>query len=321
MLKKWRCFVFAVILTTSISAQAKDVTLVGETVGIKVYTDGLVVTDTVEVTTVDGKSINIAKGYGIEKGDIIKKINGKNVNSAKSISHAMETSESITLTVERNGKMLDVTVTPAKTKEGKKLGIWLRDSTAGLGTITCIDGDRFYALGHGICDIDTGSIMPIKKGIIQKCTNVGIVKGSRGSPGAITGDINDKILGNIYSNTQRGITGDAEDLKGTKTVTVADTEDVKKGKASILCNVDGAGVKEYEIEIKRIALPAKNGKDMIIEITDPELIEKTGGIIQGMSGSPILQDGKFVGAVTHVFINTPTRGYGILAKNMLGEKE
>ena len=217
--------------------------------------------------------------------------------------------------------MRDVCVTPANTKEGKKLGLWLRDSTAGLGTITCIDDDRFYALGHGICDIDTGSIMPIKKGIIQKCTNVNVIKGSKGEPGAITGDINDIILGNIYSNSHTGITGDAKNINGIKTVAVADTKDVKTGNASIVCNVDGTGVKEYAIEIKRIALPSKNGKDMIIEITDPELIKKTGGIIQGMSGSPILQNDKFIGAVTHVFINTPTRGYGILAENMLGEKE
>lgn len=321
MLKSIRCFIILVVIITGVSAQAKDITLVGETVGIKIYTDGLVVTDTTDITTTNGKSINIAKGYGIEKGDIIKKINGKEAISAKSISNAMENCKTITLTIDHNGKMRDVCVTPANTKEGKKLGLWLRDSTAGLGTITCIDGDRFYALGHGICDIDTGSIMPIKKGIIQKCTNVNVIKGSKGDPGAITGDINDIILGNIYSNSQTGITGDAKVINGIKTVAVADTKDVKTGNASIFCNVDGTGVKEYSIEIKRIALPSKNGKDMVVEITDPELIKKTGGIIQGMSGSPILQNGKFIGAVTHVFINTPTRGYAILAENMLGEKE
>lgn len=316
-----RCFVFAIILTIGVSAQAKDVTLVGETVGIKVYTDGLVVTDTTEITTVDGKKLNIAKGYGIEKGDIIKKVNRASAISAKTITDALNNNKAITITLERAGKLLDISVSPAITKDGKKLGLWLRDSTAGLGTITCIDGDKFYALGHGICDIDTGSIMPVKKGIIQKCTNVDIVKGSQGTPGAITGDINDRILGNIYANSPTGISGNATGLEGTKTVSVAETKDVEKGSASILCNVDGEGVKEYSIDIKRIALPSKNGKDMIIEITDPELIEKTGGIIQGMSGSPILQNGKFVGAVTHVFINTPTRGYGILAENMLSEKE
>lgn len=321
MLKSIRCFILSFVIITGVSAQAKDITLVGETVGIKIYTDGLVVTDTTEITTIDGKSINIAKGYGIEKGDIIKKINGKEAISAKSISNAMENGKTITLTVNRDGKMRDVCVTPANTKEGKKLGLWLRDSTAGLGTITCVDGDRFYALGHGICDIDTGSIMPIKKGIIQKCTNVNVIKGSKGEPGAITGDINDIILGNIYSNSQTGITGDARNINGIKSVAVADTKNVKTGNASIFCDVDGLGVKEYNIEIKRIALPSKNGKDMIIEITDPELIRKTGGIIQGMSGSPVVQNGKFVGAVTHVFVNDPTRGYAILAENILGKKE
>lgn len=318
---KYGALIFAIVLTLGISAQAKDVTLVGETVGIKVYTDGLVVTDTQEITTNDGKTVNIAKGYGIEKGDIIKEINGKSAVSAKTITEAMEKNDAITLTLLRKGKSFDVSVTPAQTQDGKKLGLWLRDSTAGLGTITCIDGDRFYALGHGICDIDTGDIMPVKKGIIQKCTNIEIIKGTKGNPGAITGEINDKIMGNINTNTQFGIAGNATSMTGTKTVTVAENSEIKKGAAKILCNADGEGVKEYDIEIKRIALPTSHGKDMIIEVTDPELIGKTGGIIQGMSGSPIVQGGKFVGAVTHVFVNNPTRGYGILAKNMLGEKE
>lgn len=229
----------------------------------------------------------------------------------------MEKNDTITLTIKRDGKMLDIAVAPADTPTGKKLGLWLRDSTAGLGTITCIDGDRFYALGHGICDIDTGDIMPVKKGIIQKCTNIEIVKGTQGNPGSITGEINDTILGNICSNTQTGIIGNATDITGTKTVTVAENSEIKKGSATILCNADGKGVKEYAMEIKRISLPTSNGKDMIIEITDPELIKKTGGIIQGMSGSPILQNGKIVGAVTHVFVNDPTKGYGIFIENML----
>ncbi len=315
------CFVFAFVLAMGISAQAKDVTLVGETVGIKIYTDGLVITDTQEVTTTDGKSVNIARGYGIEKGDIIKKINGSPAVSAKTISNALKENNTITLTLLRDGNSFDVLVTPAHTKEGKKLGLWLRDSTAGLGTITCIDGNRFYALGHGICDTDTGDIMPIKNGIIQRCTDISIVKGTKGDPGAITGEINDRLMGNIYTNNERGITGEAMGIIGCKTVTVAQANEVKRGKAKILCNLDGLGVKEYDIEIKRIALPSSSGKDMIIEVTDPQLIEKTGGIIQGMSGSPIIQNDKFIGAVTHVFVNTPTRGYGILAENMLAETE
>lgn len=311
------CFVFAFVLTMGFSAQAKDVTLVGETVGIKVYTDGLVITDTTDITTTDGKNVNIAKGYGIEKGDIIKKINGSPAVSAKSVSNALKGKNTVTLTLLRDGKTFDLTVIPANTKDGRKLGLWLRDSTAGLGTITCIDGDRFYALGHGICDIDTGSIMPLKNGTIQKCTNINIVKGTKGNPGAITGEINDRLMGNIKTNTQSGISGEAMGIIGYKTVAVAKAHEVKRGKAEIICNADGEGVKEYTIEIKRIAMPSSSGKDMVIEVTDPRLIEKTGGIIQGMSGSPIIQNGKLVGAVTHVFVNDPTKGYGILVENML----
>lgn len=314
-------FAFLFILTLSVTANARNVTVSGEITGIKVYTDGLVVTGTEEITTSEGKKVNIAKGYGIEVGDIIKKINGSGTVSAKAISDAINSYDTITLTVERKGKAIDISLTPATTHEGKKLGIWLRDSTAGLGTITCIDGDRFIGLGHGICDIDTGDIMPVKNGIIQKCTNIHIMRGENGSPGAIMGEINGKILGNISTNTQKGISGNVKSAANGKEMPIAQASEVRTGEAKIMCNVDGEGVKEYGIEIKRIALPSSHGKDMIIEITDPDLLAKTGGIIQGMSGSPIIQNDKLIGAVTHVFVNNPKRGYGIFIENMLAEAE
>ena len=309
--------VFAVFLSFSTYVHAQTVTVSGECVGVKVYTDGLIITDTTELTDTNGKSINIAAKYGIKKGDIIKKVNGTDAVSTSVLSEAVKNGEQITLSILHNSDIYDVTITPVTTKDGAKLGLWLRDSTAGLGTITCSIGDRFIALGHGICDIDTGDIMPVKHGIIQKCSKTGITKGKPGMPGAITGSINGTKLGEISSNTEYGLSGTVQSpIEGTDLAT-ADSREIRLGNASILADVDGEGIKEYSIKIKQLSPCSSAGKDMIIEITDKELIKKTGGIIQGMSGSPIIQNNKLIGAITHVFVNNPTRGYGIFIENML----
>ena len=313
--------VFAVFLSFSTYVHAQTVTVSGECVGVKVYTDGLIITDTTELTDTNGKSINIAAKYGIKKGDIIKKVNGTDAVSTSVLSEAVKNGEQITLSILHNSDIYDVTITPVTTKDGAKLGLWLRDSTAGLGTITCSIGDRFIALGHGICDIDTGDIMPVKHGIIQKCSKTGITKGKPGMPGAITGSINGTKLGEISSNTEYGLSGTVQSpIEGTDLAT-ADSRAIRLGNASILADVDGEGIKEYSIKIKQLSPCSSAGKDMIIEITDKELIKKTGGIIQGMSGSPIIQNNKLIGAITHVFVNNPTRGYGIFIENMLAEAE
>ena len=311
---------YAILILCTTTASAQTVRVSGECVGVKVYTDGLIVTDTMTLTETDGKKVNIASGYGIKKGDIIKKVNGNAATSAKVVSDALTTGD-VTLTLARNGDEFDVTVTPAMTKNGAKLGLWLRDSTAGLGTITCHIGDRFVGLGHGICDVDTGNIMPVRYGIIQNCSQFGIIKGEKGSPGAITGNIDGKKLGKVTDNTRLGISGTISSPSDGKDMETADKSEIKTGHATILCDVDGTGVKEYDIEIKRIALTQSAGKDMVIKVTDDDLLAKTGGIVQGMSGSPILQNGRIVGAVTHVFVNDPTRGYGIFIENMLAEAE
>lgn len=311
----WICTFFSVIFISQTSF-AKTVCVSGECVGIKIYTDGMIVTDTVAIKDKNGKEMNIAEKYGIKKGDIIKKVNGNEAVNVESITTALESSADITLTVLRNGTEKDITLTPAITPDGAKLGLWLRDSTAGLGTVTCYDKKTFAALGHGIFDIDTGNIMPVKYGIIQECKLNEIEKGSKGSPGALIGDISGKELGKITHNTNSGLFGNASVSHG-KTIETSKASEVKCGKAVILSNVAGGDVKEYEAEIKRLYLPSSAGKDMIIKITDKELTNLTGGIVQGMSGSPILQNGKLVGAVTHVFVNDPTKGYGIFIENML----
>lgn len=306
-----------ILLGFSIStANAETVSVSGECVGIKVYTNGLIITDTATLTDTTGKKINLASGYGIKKGDIIKKVNGNIATDAKVITNAVNDGD-ITLTLERNSIEFDVTLTPVMTQNGAKLGLWLRDSTAGLGTITCIYDGNFIGLGHGICDIDTGNIMPLRNGIIQDCSGIVIQKGTRGTPGAITGTIDGKKLGHVKSNTQFGISGTVLSPSDGKDLETADKSEIRTGNASILCDIDGNGVEEYEIEIKHISISGGNGKDMVMKITDNVLIEKTGGIVQGMSGAPIIQNGKLVGAVTHVFVNDPTRGYGIFIENML----
>lgn len=312
---------FVLTVVMNVSANAREVCVSGECIGVKVYTDGLIITDTTTLDDTDGKKVDIASGYGIQKGDIIKKINGRDAISAADVANALKSADNITLTIERDGKTTDITVTPANTADGAKLGLWLRDSTAGMGTLTCTFDNKFVALGHGICDIDTGNIMPVKNGIIQGCSDFDITKGTPGNPGAIRGTIIGDKLGCVRENTSFGLWGTLTSDADGRTLPVASNSEVKTGKATILADVDGNGVKEYAIEIKRVTVPSDSGKDMVVEITDDELIAKTGGIIQGMSGSPIIQDGKFIGAVTHVFVKNPRRGYAILAEHMLSAVE
>ena len=305
------------IFATARTAYAMEVIPSGRCVGVKLYTSGLVVCDTAQVTARDGTKRDIAKGYGIEKGDVIIGINGNAAAANDSIKKALrDDPQSITLTIERNGREHDVKITPADTEDGPKLGLWLRDSTAGMGTITCYVGDRFAALGHGICDIDTGNIMPAGHGIIQDATSFSVIKSKNGEPGAIYGEIDGDVIGRITDNKNNGLFGTAEAPEEAKTVETAKKSEIRCGAATILCDIDGGGVKEYGIEIKRI-FATSDGRDMIIRVTDPALIEKTGGIVQGMSGAPILQNGRLAGAVTHVFVNDPLSGYAIFADNLL----
>lgn len=305
------------VLGAAQTAYAARVVPSGECVGIKLYTDGLVVCDTAQVKARDGTLFDIAKGCDIRKGDIITAVNGKDAAGNDSITKALEKDPGhITLTVERDGQEHEISVTPADTEDGPKLGLWLRDSTAGMGTITCYVGDSFAALGHGICDVDTGNIMPAGHGIIQDASSFSVIKGKNGEPGAIKGEIGGEVLGKITENRDNGLFGKAKPPEAAKAVETAAADEVMTGAATILADVDGEGVREYSIDIERI-FDASDGRDMVVRVTDPALIEKTGGIVQGMSGAPILQDGRLAGAVTHVFVNDPLSGYAILADNLL----
>lgn len=297
----------------------------GTPFGIKLFTEGVMVVDVGNVDTSDG-SLCPAQKAGIEKGDIIISINGKNVFSNEQIQSVIEESGGSALTVHfrRDDKDIKTLLEPVlSSTDGKyKSGVWVRDSSAGIGTITYYDAvtGEFAGLGHGICDVDTGEIMPLQSGEVCDVRINSIVKGRSGSPGELRGSFSSSIpCGFLRLNNEAGIFGELLTAPNTlESVPIRLKQEVKIGNATILCTLDDGGIKEYQIHIDKVDLnPTLLTKNMMITVTDPELLEKTGGIVQGMSGSPILQEGQLVGAVTHVFVNNPTKGYGIFAENML----
>lgn len=302
---------------------------VGRTAGIKLFADGVLVVGISDVNS-NGTEQSPARDAGLQAGDVIISIDSKKITSTESLKSALQASESeVKMLINRAGKNITVKLTPVRSDadDMMKLGAWVRDSMAGIGTITYFDPETgiFGALGHGINDVDTGSLMPLSSGSLVPSVVSSVRKGEVGSPGELSGSFDLKgEFGSLFANTERGIFGkaDAKELgvETTNAYPVADKSEIKVGPATILTNVEGDKITEYQIEIKKILLDgAKSPRDMTIEITDSRLIDITGGIVQGMSGSPIIQDGKIVGAVTHVLINEPTRGYAIFIENMLAE--
>ncbi len=305
----------------------------GNTVGVKLYTDGILVIGTSEVTGEDGKEYRPWKEAGIKKGDIIKSMNG---DKLKDIEHMVKLIEKakgkpITIKVKREKDEFKTEIHPKQSAEDSKykLGLWVRDSTAGIGTLTFYDPNTNYfgALGHGITDVDTGELLTVGEGTIIQSKIVSIRKGQKGKPGELKGIFmqNQDAIGNIRFNNECGIYGLYNgniDNEFMKPMPVALRTQAKEGKAYILSNVQGEKVEKFEIEIQKVNRQNElQSKGMIIKITDHNLLALTGGIVQGMSGSPIIQDGKIVGAVTHVFVNDPTKGYGIFIDSMLKTTE
>lgn len=268
----------------------------------------------------------------LKEGDIITRINGEFVSGAEKILEIINRKENIgnllTISYIRNGTEFNTNVKPEydAIRGFYKLGVWVRDNAAGVGTLTYIRQDnlRFGALGHPVCDIDTGSLLPVESGDIYKCNIVGYKQGIKGNPGELKGMFlrSGRVLGKLDKNNKFGVYGtfnsDYLDIYNSELVEVADKSEVKSGKAIIRCTIDGIEPKDYEIEIvKTYFQTEKDNKSMFIRVTDKELIEKTGGIVQGMSGSPIIQNGKLVGAVTHVFVSDPTKGYGVYSDYMI----
>ena len=317
---------------TDVNAALSKVEVIpgGEIIGIKLYTEGILVVELAGFEDVSGNIVCPAKDCGIREGDNIIAVNGNNVESNDELINAVNTSEgkNIILTLKRAENSFDVSVTPVKTPQNgeMKIGVWVRDSAAGIGTLTFVkkDDGRFFALGHGITDKDLHKRYSVRKGSIEPANVISVVKSKEGTPGETQATFGNegKTVGSMEGNTGSGIYGIYSGEKSGEPVKVASRWQIKEGAAEILCSLDGETPKKYSIEIKKIILGGGfSEKSMVIEITDDELIKKTGGIVQGMSGSPILQNGKLVGAVTHVFVNDPTRGYGIFIENMLKEAE
>ena len=292
--------------------------------GVKFNTEGVVI---VGFSDLEGmsKSQNPAYVAGLRPKDIIKKVNGVALEDAAELTRVIEESggRELNLTYTRAGQEKTARLTPAYSKsEGKfKTGIWVRDSGAGIGTVTYIvpKTGEFGGLGHGICDGETGELIPMERGVVTDVKINSVKKGIVGVPGEIKGYFGTDKCGTLKSNTDCGVFGAFSKVPNGvgKAMPIGNCDFVKCGEAEILCTLDGSGRQSYKIEISKINRNAEGSKCFVIKVTDPNLIDKTGGIVQGMSGSPIIQNGKLVGAVTHVMINDPTVGYGIFIENML----
>lgn len=311
--------------------------------GVKFTTEGILVVGfcDVDVTSAGGgtRNVNPARDAGLRTRDVIVGVNGEAPICAASLTKAVEESagKPITLTVKRSVQShtakkqgesgvteLTVTVTPVRSvsEDRYKTGLWVRDSGAGIGTVTFIlpETKAFAGLGHGICDGDTGELIPMQRGQVTDVTVSGIEKGEAGDPGAIKGYFAPGKTGSLLGNTECGVYGVFTQIPAAATtrLPVGRKQDLREGDATILCTLDDGKVGQYRVKITSIDRTATGSKCFTLTVTDPALIEKTGGIVQGMSGSPVIQNGKLMGAVTHVLINDPTAGYGIFAENMLG---
>ena len=301
----------------------------GVPIGIYVKTDGILVIAQGDFEGMDHTRKEPAK-HLLQAGDYILKADEQEVASKADFTKKISESggRDMVLTIRREEEIFDIKVHPEQNVNGEyKLGIWIRDNAQGVGTMTYLDEDAsFGALGHGINDTDTALLMEVKGGSLYKTEIIAIKKGQGGTPGELTGVIDYNLsnkIGTIDTNSVEGIFGTV-DLKGADTVSreampIGLKQDVEPGKAQILCCVDGEKIpKSYDVNIKAVHLDHDNiNRGIELEVTDAALLEQTGGIVQGMSGSPILQNGKIVGAVTHVLVNDPTRGYGIFIENML----
>ena len=299
----------------------------GIPIGIYVKTNGVLVVGIGEFESDEGKRVSPAK-YALQKGDYILKADGEEIENKKQLVRLIEEyeEESMVLTIKRNGEITDVMVKPEynQNKE-KKLGIWIRDNAQGIGTMTYEDVDHsFGALGHGINDVDTSTLMNLDEGTLYKTEIVGITRGTNGSPGELTGYIEydtDNIIGEITENTSEGIFGvcdiQLENAISFEPIPIALKQEIALGPAQIICSVTGEP-EFYDVEIVEVNLERDNiNRGIVIRVVDEKLLTLTGGIIQGMSGSPIIQNGKLAGAVTHVLVQDSTKGYGIFIEEML----
>lgn len=309
--------------------EGRKVIPLGDLVGLKLYTQGVLVVGISEIEGEDNRTYKPFEDAGIEQGDSILEINNEEVDSTQKLLACVSKSHGkpMKVTYLKDGEEKSATITPVKTGDNTyKLGLWVRDAAAGVGTLSFYDMQTksVVSLGHGIQDIDTGEMVDISSGEFVTSTIVNIKRGEKNNPGKIEGSIeNSKDIGDIYGNTKFGVYGHLPkdgliSLDETKAMEVAERNEIKEGDASIICSLEDGKKEEYSVNLQKLFRNNnENNKSMIVKVTDQRLLDKTGGIIQGMSGSPILQNGKLIGVLTHVLVSDPTTGYGVFADLMI----
>ena len=318
--------------TASVPVVAEKVLVPGgQSVGVKMDVRGVLIVGLEEIEGKDGSKVNPGLLSGLQIGDMIVEINGTDVYRADEVQSLVnEIRDIVKLKIKRNGEMLNISIRPVQSGEDGlyKLGVWVKDKTAGIGTLTYYDpsNSTFGALGYGIADPETNSILSVEKGLLLQSQVQDVQEGKSGEPGEIKGIFYHASdpLGNLEKNCSFGVFGTAyhpiENPLYSKPLAVGTKEQVQLGKAYILSTLSNNEIKRYEVQIEKIEKQkSQSDKSMVIRVTDEELLEETGGIIQGMSGSPIIQNDRIIGAVTHVFVNDPQRGYGIFVEWMLQE--
>ncbi|MDD4125594.1 MAG: SpoIVB peptidase [Victivallales bacterium] len=317
---------YGVLASTLTTEESERISLIpaGTPFGIKFYIKGVIVVGVTDIETYEGLA-SPAKNAGLKAGDIITKVNSTEIDTTESLSEIIAKSggDKTVFSVNRSGETLTFDVYPKKSSEDGvyKAGLWVRDSTAGIGTVTYVDANtnQFAGLGHGICDAETGDPLPLLRGIVTGITITDVVKGLENAPGELKGEFSAYKIGSLFKNTESGVFGVFDSIApfSSQSMEICFRDELKTGKAYILTTVSGSTPQLYEINIIKIYPNSGKIKNFLIEVTDKQLLAKTGGIVQGMSGSPVIQNGRLAGAVTHVMINDPTRGYGIFIENMI----
>ena len=303
----------------------------GQSIGVKLDVEDVLVVGLEELEAEDGRMVNPGLDAGLQIGDTVVSIDGVAVHNADDVHDIIEDTDrdTVNLKIGRKSELLDIKIKPVKTRdEGVyRLGLWVREKTAGIGTLTfyCPDNGSFAALGHGITDPESGSVYKVADGQLMDARILSLKEGRRGDPGELRGIFYeaDEPLGRLEKNNKKGIFGIAYSRLSNSTadelIEIADPEEVREGSATILTTINGNDVQKFNIKIEKINMTDDDNKNMVIRVTDDELLKSCGGIVQGMSGSPIIQNGKLIGAVTHVLVNDPEKGYAIFARTMLDE--
>ena len=307
---------FALVFCLTVTANAAQMLIpVGQVVGLELADN------TVTVSSFDEELGQPAQKAGLKVGDRIVSVNGQGVKTAEDVRYALDRADGVVeMTVQRSKKTEKVRIEPTVTPEGPKLGVYLKEGVTGVGTVTWYDPDskKFGTLGHGVNNA-RGELLDMVSGNAYKAAVVSVRKGECGTPGQLMGSLKEATpIGVLYKNTNRGVFGTANTGWTGESLPIGTAADVKSGPATIRSTVKGDSTREYSVEILKVYPNAgEAGRNMLLRITDPDLLNTTGGIVQGMSGSPIIQNGKLIGAVTHVLVNDPTTGYGIFIENML----